>query len=83
MPNQGTESQFEAATIDRLPALPGHRYQYGGEIERDWREVAMVDWLCLKQLKPLADVKEAPEIVDRVKMLLAAEKKRKPISGRA
>jgi hypothetical protein len=36
----------------------------------------------LKQLKPLADVKEAPEIVDRVKKLLAAEKKRKPISGR-
>jgi hypothetical protein len=36
----------------------------------------------LKQLKPLADVKEAPEILDRVKKLLAAEKKRKPVSGR-
>jgi len=45
MPNQGTESQFEATTIDRLLALPGYRYQYGGDIERDWREVVMVDWL--------------------------------------
>src|SRR5215510_45765 len=46
MPNQGTESQFEATTIDRLLALPGYRYQYGGEIEpRDWRDVVMVDWL--------------------------------------
>jgi type I restriction enzyme R subunit len=44
MPNQGTESQFEETTIDRLRAL-GYRYQYGGDIERDWREVVMVDWL--------------------------------------
>lgn len=34
MPNQGTESQFEETTIDRLCAL-GYRYQYGGDIERD------------------------------------------------
>lgn len=45
MSNQGTESQFEETTIDRLLALPGYRYQYGGDIERDWREVVMVDWL--------------------------------------
>jgi type I restriction enzyme R subunit len=45
MPNQGTESQFEATTIDRLLALPRYRYQYGGDIERDWREVVMTDWL--------------------------------------
>jgi type I restriction enzyme R subunit len=45
MPNQGTESQFEATTIDRLLALPGYRYQYGGEIERDLRDVVMTDWL--------------------------------------
>src|SRR5690349_3443124 len=45
MPNQGTESQFEETTIDRLLALPSYRYQYGGEIERDWREVVMTDWL--------------------------------------
>jgi type I restriction enzyme, R subunit len=44
MPNQGTESQFEETTIDRLVAL-GYRYQYGGEIERDWRDVVMTDWL--------------------------------------
>jgi type I restriction enzyme, R subunit len=44
MPNQGTESQFEETTIDRLRAL-GYRYQYGGEIERDWRDVVMTDWL--------------------------------------
>src|SRR6266571_4370328 len=44
MPNQGTESQFEETTIDRLHAL-GYRYQYGGDIERDWREVVMTDWL--------------------------------------
>ena len=47
MPNQGTESQFEETTIDRLLALPGYRYQYGGDIERDWREVVLTDWLCL------------------------------------
>src|SRR5437773_2235897 len=46
MPNQGTESQFEETTIDRLLALPGYRYQYGGEIERDWRDVVMTD--CLR-----------------------------------
>jgi type I restriction enzyme R subunit len=45
MPNQGTESQFEETTIDRLLALTGYRYQYGGDIERDLREVVMVDWL--------------------------------------
>ncbi len=45
MPNQGTESQFEETTIDRLLVLQGYRYQYGGEIERDWREVVMTDWL--------------------------------------
>ena len=45
MPNQGTESQFEATTIDRLLALPGYRYRYGGEIERDRRDVVMVDWV--------------------------------------
>jgi len=44
MPNQGTESQFEETTIDRLCAL-GYRYQYGGEIERDLRDVVMTDWL--------------------------------------
>jgi len=44
MPNQGTESQFEETTIDRLHAL-GYRYQYGGDLERDWREVVMTDWL--------------------------------------
>ena len=38
MPNQGTESQFEETTIDRLHAL-GYRYQYGGDIERDWEPV--------------------------------------------
>jgi len=32
MPNQGTESQFEETTIDRLLALPGYRYQYGGRV---------------------------------------------------
>lgn len=36
----------------------------------------------LKQLKPLAEVKEAPEIVDRVRKLFVAEKKRKPVPGR-
>src|ERR1035441_5027332 len=51
MPNQGTESQFEATTIDRLLALPVYRYQYGGDIERDWREVVMVDWLRAFLLK--------------------------------
>jgi len=40
--NQGTESQFEETTIDRLRAL-GYRYQYGGEIERNWCDVVMVD----------------------------------------
>src|SRR5260370_6343865 len=45
MSNQGTESQFEETKIDRLMALPGFRYQYGGDIERDWREVVMTDWL--------------------------------------
>jgi type I restriction enzyme R subunit len=45
MPNQGTESQFEATTIDRLLALLGYRYQYGGDLERDWRDVVMADWL--------------------------------------
>lgn len=44
MPNQGTESQFEETTIERLRAL-GYRYQYGGELERDWRDVVMTDWL--------------------------------------
>ena len=44
MSNQETESQFEETTIDRLRAL-GYRYQYGGEIERDWRDVVMTDWL--------------------------------------
>ena len=44
MPNQGTESQFEETTIDRLCAL-GYRYQYGGEIERDLRDVVMMDLL--------------------------------------
>ncbi len=44
MHNQGTESQFEETTIDRLHAL-GYRYQYGGDLERDWREVVMTDWL--------------------------------------
>src|SRR5437868_4553548 len=44
MPNQGTESQFEETTIDRLRAI-GYRYQYGGDIERDWRDVVMTDWL--------------------------------------
>jgi len=38
MPNEGTESQFEATTIDRLLALGGYRYLYGGEIERDLRD---------------------------------------------
>ena len=42
--NQGTESQFEETTIDRLRAL-GYRYEYGGEMDRDWREVVMTDWL--------------------------------------
>ena len=42
--NQGTESQFEETTIERLCAL-GYRYQYGGEIERDLREVVLADWL--------------------------------------
>ncbi len=46
MPNEGTESQFEATTIDRLLALAGYRYQYGGEIERDLRDVVMSD--CLR-----------------------------------
>ena len=41
MPNQGTESQFEETTIDRLHAL-GYRYQYGGDIERDWRDLDSV-----------------------------------------
>src|SRR6266700_3892391 len=44
MPNQGTESQFEETTIDRFRAL-GYRYQYGGDLERDWREVVMTEWL--------------------------------------
>jgi type I restriction enzyme R subunit len=44
MPNQGTESQFEETTIERLCAL-GYRYQYGGDIERDWRDVVMTDRL--------------------------------------
>jgi type I restriction enzyme R subunit len=42
--NQGTESQFEETMIDRLRAL-GYRYQYGGEIERDLRDVVMAEWL--------------------------------------
>jgi type I restriction enzyme R subunit len=45
MPNEGTESQFEATTIDRLLALDGYRYQYGGAIERDLRDVVTADWL--------------------------------------
>ncbi|MBA4149029.1 MAG: type I restriction endonuclease subunit R [Verrucomicrobia bacterium] len=44
MPNQGTESQFEETTIDRLVAL-GYRYQYGGDLDRDWREVVNSVWL--------------------------------------
>ncbi|MDI1346119.1 MAG: type I restriction endonuclease subunit R [Pseudolabrys sp.] len=44
MPNQGTESQFEETTIDRLRAL-GYRYCYGGELARDVRDVVMTDWL--------------------------------------
>ena len=44
MPNQGTESQFEETTIDRLRAL-GYRYCYGGELPRDERDVVMTDWL--------------------------------------
>jgi type I restriction enzyme R subunit len=63
MGNQGTESQFEETTIDRLRSL-GYRYQYGGEIERDWRDVVMTDWLqSFLQRKypelPTAAVKEA------------------------
>ena len=45
MPNHGSESQFEETTIDRLLALPGYRYQYGADLQRDWREVVMKDWL--------------------------------------
>jgi type I restriction enzyme R subunit len=44
MANQGTESQFEETTIDRLREL-GYRYQYGGEIERDLRDVVVTAWL--------------------------------------
>lgn len=44
MPNHGTESQFEETTIDRLRAL-GYRYQYGGDLERDFREVVMTGWV--------------------------------------
>jgi type I restriction enzyme R subunit len=44
MPNQGTESQFEETTIDRLVALD-YRYCYGGELARDERDVVMTDWL--------------------------------------
>lgn len=44
MPNHGTESQFEETTIGRLRAF-GYRYQYGGDIERDWCGVVMTDWL--------------------------------------
>lgn len=51
MPNQGTESQFKETTIDRLRAL-GYRYQYGGDIERDWREVVMVDWPINSLFRP-------------------------------
>jgi len=44
MAHQGTESQFEETTIDRLRAL-GYRYEYGAGIERDLRDVVMADWL--------------------------------------
>lgn len=44
MANEGTESQFEETTIDRLVAL-GYRYQYGGAIERDLRDIVLADWL--------------------------------------
>jgi type I restriction enzyme, R subunit len=44
MPNQGTESQFEETTIDRLSTL-GYRYEYGGEMDRDLREVVMIQWV--------------------------------------
>jgi len=40
MPNQGTESQFEETTIDRLRAL-GYRYVYGGELPRDERDMLL------------------------------------------
>lgn len=44
MPNQGTESQFEATTIERLAAL-GYRYEYGGGIPRELHEVVITDWI--------------------------------------
>ena len=44
MPNQQTESQFEETTIERLRLL-GYRHEYGGNLERDPREVVIVDWL--------------------------------------
>ncbi len=44
MPNQGTESQFEATTIERLEAL-GYRYEYGGGIARELQEVVITDWV--------------------------------------
>jgi type I restriction enzyme R subunit len=50
MPNYGTESQFEETTIERLRALD-YRYQYGGDIERDLREVVMTDWVQAFLLK--------------------------------
>ena len=67
MPNEGTESQFEATTIDRLVAL-GYRYQYGGTIERDWRDVVVTDWAraFLRRRYPHLPAEAVDEIVMRV-----------------
>ena len=60
MPNQGTESQFEATTIDRLLTLPRYRYQYGGEIVRESRALAALrDTLLPKLLSGELRVKTA------------------------
>jgi hypothetical protein len=70
MPNHGTESQFEATTIDRLLALLGYRYQYGGDVERDLREVVITDWLRAFLVKkypelPAASLEEAIQRASR------------------
>ena len=61
--NEGTESQFEETTIERLRAL-GYRYQYGWEIESNSREesrtlAALPDTLLPKLLSDELRVKDA------------------------
>ena len=67
MANQGTESQFEETTIDRLRGM-GYRYQYGGAIERDLRDVVVTDWLraFLRQQYPHLPAAALEEAIIRI-----------------